>query len=208
MATATLPTKSTSELDELIAQARAAHAAIQVEPEALSHAFAAGEALSAAKALCAHGEWTAALAATEIPPSTARLYMQLYRSQDRITAAGCRSIRQARVLLSDVKAKKPPRKRRIVTDDTTTSVRGVGDRYEEGYGDGYRAGQADGFVRGAATKANGKAAKADDGWQPAERDLKWLIGLAHPDHHLDDKTILRATRITAWLNGVLERTRS
>jgi hypothetical protein len=206
MATATLPTKSTSELDELIAAARAAHAAIQVEPEALSHAFAAGEALSGAKALCSHGEWTETLGATGIPASTARLYMQLYRSKDRITAAGCRSIRQARVLLADVKPNKPPRKRRIVTDDTTTSARGVGDRYAEGYGDGYRAGQADGYVRGVATKANGKA--ADNGWQPAERDLKWLIGLAHPDHHLDDKTILRATRITAWLNGVLERARS
>jgi hypothetical protein len=137
--------------------------------------------------------------------------MQLYRSQDRITAAGCRSIRQARVLLSDVKPKRAARKRRIIItdEDTDTFVPNVDDRYEEGYGDGYRAGQADGYVRGVATKANGKAAKAaDDRWQPAERDLKWLIGLAHPDHHLDGKTILRATRITAWLNGVLKRTRS
>jgi hypothetical protein len=65
-------------LAELIARARAAHAAVSGEPRAaLLRAFEAGDALLAIKAQVAHGEWGACLRETGIPLSTARLYMQM-----------------------------------------------------------------------------------------------------------------------------------
>jgi hypothetical protein len=98
------------QLADLIARARAAHESIQLEPAgALMRALDAGDALNAAKALVKHGEWSAKLAETGIPASTAQLYMQLARNRALIIAAGCTSIREARALISD---RKPPRRKR------------------------------------------------------------------------------------------------
>jgi len=197
----TLHTRITT-VEELLARARAAHESIRAEPAAaLTRAFEAGDALIAAKAQVAHGEWAAALASTGIPASTARLYMQLARERDRIVAAGCTSIREARQLLAGTKPRKPRTARGTRSE--------APDRYEEGYAAGYRAGRADGVAAGyLAGQADAAAGKTQDarknGSLPLDRkDLRWLVGLAHPDKH-GDKVNLRATRVTQWLNELLE----
>jgi hypothetical protein len=123
-------------------------------------ALEAGDALAAAKARVSHGEWAQRLPSTGIPPSTARLYMQLARERDRIPAAGCTSIREARRLLAGTK----PR--------------------------------ADGIAT-ARAGWNGEALPL------YRKDLRRLVGLAHPDRHGEEKTALRATRVTQWLTELL-----
>ena len=189
--------ENTIGLDELIAKARAAHETINAEPTvALERAFEAGDALIAAKAQVLHGEWTKVLATTGIPPSTARLYMQLARERERIVVAGCTSIREARRLLTGTKPRAGSRSSR---QSVYGEPKATADRYEEGYADGYRAGRVDGRAAAARERlgANGPAALPLD-----RKDLLWIIKLAHPDVH-DDKQNLRATRITQWLNELL-----
>jgi hypothetical protein len=190
-------TAKTPTLAELLARARAAHESIGAEPAAaLARALDAGDALIAAKARVPRGEWSEQLATTGIPLSTARLYMQLARERARIQAAGCTSIREARRLLAGTKPRKPapgPRSSR----EGGWSTRKVPDRYEEGYGDGYRAGRADGYAAGQA-----QPKQPANGALPLDRkDLLWTIKLAHPDMHDGE---LRATRVTQWLNELLE----
>jgi hypothetical protein len=186
-----------STLADLLDHARRAHESVRTEPSAaLLSAMEAGDALLAAKAQVKRGEWAPRLASTGIPPSTARLYMQLAANRERIIASGAESIREARRLLADAKPKRP-RAARAQRDAPPVS-----DRYDEGYKDGYRAGRADatldGWLAGAArTRAPGPL---------AERDLKWLIRLAHPDVH-NDKAALKATRTTAWLTAQLDQAR-
>jgi hypothetical protein len=194
-------------LAELIARARKAHAAVSGEPRAaLLRAFEAGDALLAIKAQVAHGEWGACLRETGIPLSTARLYMQLARERERILAAGCRSIREARRLLAGT-APRPPR------DGAGGGRRGrtekdAEDRYKKGYAkgyeDGYRRGRSDGIAAGQAA-AQGRRGAEGDGKMPLDRkDLRWLVKLTHPDRHDGD---LRATRVTQWLNDLLRTAR-
>ncbi|MGA2928801.1 MAG: hypothetical protein ABSG43_22995 [Solirubrobacteraceae bacterium] len=196
---------------DLFERARRAHESIRVEPAgALMRAFDAGDALNAAKALVEHGEWTADLEKIGIPASTARLYMQLARSREIVMAAGCTSIRGARQLLSDSKPRRPSSGGG--SRGGAVGKRGEGggggkaesDRYQEGYGDGYRAGRADGYTQGAA-KAGRQSTNGR--WQPTSRDLRWLIKVAHPDHHQDPAEILKATRATAWLKEQLAEAR-
>jgi hypothetical protein len=197
MATPTKKTRSRTTVDELLARAQQAHAAVQAEPAAsLDRALDAGDALNAAKAQLARGEWGPRLAATGIPSSSARLYMQLARARDQIVAAGCTSIRQARQLLADVKPRQPRRSR-------ASGARGVQDRYAEGYADGYRKGRADGYAAAKVSKRASNGARS----LPAEADLKWLIKLAHPDKHRD-RDELKATRTTQWLTGQLAQSRT
>jgi len=88
-------------------------------------------------------------------------------------------------------------------DSGARSGRPVADRYEEGYADGYRAGRADGM-----TAARRRPQPNGHGALPLDRkDLRWLVGLAHPDKHATDKSVLRATRITQWLNELLDASR-
>lgn len=175
-----------NQLDLFLSRARKAHQSITNDAEGLRHALDAGDNLIAAKALCAHGEWTERLAATGIPASTAQLYMQLARQRERIEAAGCTSIRQARRLLAD----RPPRPRKPRPGG---SGREGADRYAEGYADGYRAGRAD----NATVRERPRDANA-----PSDKDLLWLLKLAHPDKHPGDKEVLVATRVSQWLNGL------
>jgi hypothetical protein len=189
------PSRKTSALDELIARARRAHESIQAEPAAaLERAFEAGDALTAAKAQVERGRWADVLRPTGIPASTARLYMQLARERPRVLAAGCTSIREARRLLAGTKPSRPRQPK------GEWSTRTVPDRYQEGYADGYRAGRADGFAAGQAQPSR---SRRDGRPLPLDRkDLRWLVGLAHPDRHDGE---LRATRATQWLNELLEQ---
>jgi hypothetical protein len=156
------------------------------------------ELLIAAKAQVLRGEWAVRLASTEIPASTARLYMQLARERERIMLAGCTSIRKARRLLAGTKPRASSRSRwRSVYGEP----RPAADRYEEGYADGYRAGRVDGRSAAMAesrSEADGSAPSPLD-----RKDLRWLVALAHPDKHMDEKVSLRATRVTQWLNELL-----
>jgi hypothetical protein len=155
---------------------------------ALEHALRAGDALNEARSLARHGEWTERLRASGIPLSTARLYMQLARERERVEAAGCSSIREARRLVAGTKPRKPPSRAK-----NGRRRRPAADRYEEGYADGYRAGRADGAAQARSSRSNGSL--------PLDRkDLRWLIKQAHPDRHDGD---LRATRVTQWLNELL-----
>lgn len=185
------PLRADPSPEALLRQARLAHESIHKidSAAALARAFDAGDALRAAKAQLQHGQWSEALASTGIPPSTAQLYMQLSRERARILAAGCTSISEARRLLAGTK----PRARRTTT--TGRRARPVEDQhaYEKGYADGYQAGRADGFRTG---QAQPRARRTGDHLPVASKDLKWLIGLAHPDRHDND---LRATRVTQWL---------
>jgi hypothetical protein len=181
-------------LDTATRAHRAIHGADALGSLALRSAFDAGDALIAAKARVDRGQWADTLAQTGIPPSTARLYMQLARNRERILAAGCTSIREARRLLTD---RKPPRKRAATRASTAAPA---DDRYEEGYMDGYRAGRADGAREAGAGRRNGRPP------QLAERDIKWLIKRAHPDHNAE-RDSLKANRATAWLNDLLDRAR-
>jgi hypothetical protein len=198
-----MPTLSTGRIDlaALIARARAAHAAVSGEPRtALLRAFEAGEALLAIKAQVRHGAWAACLRETGIPPSTARLYMQLARERARIEAAGCRSIREARRLLSGTRPRpgRPPRSgRRGRTGGSEDAEARYQAGYTAGYADGYARGRADGFVHGQGTRPK---TAPPDGLPLDRKDLKWLLKLAHPDHHDGN---LRATRITQWLTALL-----
>lgn len=177
-------------LDELLAHARQAHESIRSEPAAaLARAFEAGDALTAAKARVERGTWSTVLASTGIPASTARLYIQLARERERILAAGCQSIREARRLLAGTM----PRGSRRTTGSRARAD-GSSDRYEEGYADGYRAGRADG-ASASRPSSNGGALPLD------RKDVRWLVSLAHPDKHQGD---LRATRVTQWLNELAE----
>src|SRR5262245_56517871 len=182
-------------VEALLARAREAHESILREPaSALRRAFEAGDALLGAKARVAHGAWTAALRRTTIPPSTAQLYMQLARARARILAAGCTSIREARRLLSGTKPR-PGRPRR-----GRSPGRAAADRYDAGYADGYRAGRADGI---ATAQAHAWSRRQRAAPLPLDKkDVRWLIKLAHPDQH---DGLLRATRVTQWLNEMLAR---
>jgi hypothetical protein len=204
----TAPTK-TPTLTQLIAHARKAHAAINgadaLGQVALAKAFDAGDALIAAKARVPHGEWAATVEKTGIPASTARLYMQLARNRDRIVAAGCKSIREARTLLTD---RKPPRKRRAgrPRSSSTAPPEPVEDRYEEGYAAGYARGRMD--EREYHTARRPVATQNGNGsWSPAPADLKWILKRVHPDV-VEDKDSLKATRVAQWLNELLEHARS
>lgn len=194
-------------LDALITRARLAHEAIRRQDDAgaLERAMDAGDALQAIKDSVPHGNWSAALAATGIPSSTARLYMQLARARVRLSAAGCSSIRDARTLLAGTKPRRP-RAAHAQRGRPSPAEHYDPDRYQEGYADGYRAGRADGFLAG---KAAGEAQpRANRGPVPTALDLKdmrWLITLAHPDKHSDD---LRATRVTQWLNELVAHARA
>ena len=189
---------TTDTIAALLRQAREAHEAISHgDDRALARALDAGDALIAAKAKVAHGEWQPALKSTGIPQSTARLYMQLARERARIEAAGCTSIRQARILLAGTKPKAA--RRRPAGDREGWTKTRVSDRYEEGYADGYRAGRADGIATATRPARNGDAPLPLD-----RKDLRWLIKQAHPDHHDDD---LKATRVTQWLTELLESAR-
>jgi hypothetical protein len=194
-----------SSLEALLQQARLAHEAIsRVDPSAaLASALDAGDALLAIKAQLHRGEWTAALASIGIPASSARLYMQLARNRDRIVAAGCASIREARRLLAGTR----PRARTHSTSGTRG--RPATDRYDEGYADGYRAGRADGYQTGyqagqATTRRRDTPPTAAAALPFDIKDLRWLITKAHPDKNPDD---LRATRVTQVLNELLEKAR-
>src|SRR5262249_61667971 len=98
MTTSRIAPDAPPDLDALMERARRAHAAISPAdaPTALVHAFEAGEALLAAKALVPHGKWGAVLASTGIAPSTAQLYMQLAKHRVLIEAAGYRASAQYR----------------------------------------------------------------------------------------------------------------
>jgi hypothetical protein len=177
-------------LNELITRAKLAHESIHRDDSvALDRAMEAGDALIGIKARVLHGEWQTVLKSIGIPSSTARLYMQLARGRARIVAAGCKSIREARTLLSGTKPSRPK---------TTGARRGrqVSDRYEEGYADGYRAGRSAAQPRAAR---NGHAPASLD-----LKDLRWLITLAHPDKNQNE---LRATRVTQWLNELTAQVR-
>jgi hypothetical protein len=207
----TTPT-ATPSLDTLVTRARQAHESIQREPAAaLTRAFEAGDALIAIKARLAHGVWAATLRRTTIPPSTARLYMQLARERARILAAGCTSIRQARRLLAGTKPRAARRGRAGGARAGRHARTGEAppDRYQEGYADGYQAGRADGYAAGLATaKVRDQASRGRATPPPPEaRDLRWLLTLVHPDKHQDDQTILRATRVTVWVNALLAQAR-
>ena len=134
----TTTTITATELRALLDQARAAHDSVTADPStALVAAMAAGDALIAAKAQVKHGESAGALADAGIPPSSARLYMQLARNRERITASGAVSIREARRLVAD---RRPPRPR--ATGSRRGGHESVSDRYDEGFADGYRKGRA------------------------------------------------------------------
>ena len=109
------------------------------------------------------------------------------RERVRILAAGCTSIREARRLLAGTKP--PPRSR---GERKTANGKDGKDRYEEGYSDGYRAGRADG------AGANGSVSLS-------RKDLRWLVTLAHPDRN---DGALQATRVTQWLNGLMDDMKS
>jgi hypothetical protein len=193
-------------LAELIAKARAAHAAVSGEPRvALLRAFEAGDVLLEIKAQVAHGEWDARLRETGIPFSTARLYMQLAREKERILAACCRSIREARRLLAGT-APRPPRDGAGGGRRGARTEKEAEDRYKKGYAkgyeDGYRRGRADGIAAGQATAWARRGAEGDGKMPLDKKDLKWLIKLAHPDRNDGD---LRATRVTQWLNELFEK---
>ncbi len=203
----TTTANQTERLAQLIAQVVEDHEAIHRDPAAaLMRALDAGDALSEIKALLERGQWETTLDAMRLPPSTARLYMQLARNRETILAAGCTSIREARQMLSDSKPRRPPRERSHRGDSGGGSggeakrAAPPSDRYDEGYADGYRAGRADGHQAANAHTSNGK-------WTPSDRDLKWLIRVAHPDHHQDPQEILKATRATAWLVELLAAAR-
>jgi hypothetical protein len=137
--------------------------------------------------------------------------MQLARERERILAAGCRSIREARRLLAGT-APRPPRDgagggRRGRTEQEKEDRYKKG--YAKGYEDGYRRGRADGIAAGQAAARARRGAEGDGKTPLDKKDLKWLIKLAHPDRNDGD---LRATRVTQWLNELLakakeERTR-
>lgn len=162
-------------------------------------ALEAGEALLAAKKLVRHGEWATTLAKIGIPQSTAALYMALARNRERIEAAGCTSVRQARDLISD---RQPPAPRQSIRAWTISQD----EAYERGYHQGYKVGYAAGYRAG---KADGVAAAPSgvqsDAAPPRTRDLLWLISLAHPDKHQDAAVVQKATRVTQWLNALRYR---
>jgi hypothetical protein len=186
-------------LDDLLAKARRAHESIHGVDDAamLERAMEAGDALIALKAMTRkpRGLWSTTLAATGIPGSTARLYMQLARNRDRILAAGCTSIRQARRLLIGTQP------RRSSTTTKGRSRPGT-DRYQEGYADGFRRGRAEGYTAGHAAGPRARADRNGQGFAMDPKDLRWLITLAHPDRHQGN---LRATRVTQALNAFATR---
>jgi hypothetical protein len=204
-----MPVISASRIDlaGLIARARAAHAAVTGEPRAaLLRAFEAGDALLAIKAQVPHGAWATALRKTGIPPSTARLYMQLARERARIEAAGCTSIREARRLLSGTR----PRPTRAPRSGRRGRAEGpdVEARVQAAYAAGFAAGDAHGFARGDAhgyarglgDAFLGRAKPAPDGGPLDRNDLRWIIKFVHPDQHKGDR---RATKVTQWLMTLL-----
>ena len=186
-------------LEELLDRARDAHHSIRGDDATSLHrALDAGDALLEAKQRVARGQWGKRLAETGIPSSTARLYMRLAQHRDRIEAAECTSIREARELLTDRTSAPKPRRRHTVSEHE----RG-GDRYDEGYEAGYTAGAKDGYSRGLADGQATAHARSNGRVDLDRRDVKWLVKLAHPDMHDGD---LRATRVTQWLTSLMETT--
>jgi hypothetical protein len=178
---------------KLLEEAHRAHLVIHGQVEALlERAFEAGENLVAAKELVPFGQWTARLEAAQIPPRSASKYMALARERERIVASGATGINEALRLIAD---RIPPRPRATTNGaGPARRAKPPTDRYAEGYDAGYRAGRADGFEVA-------KHGRAKDNGQPSQRDLMWLIKLAHPDLHQDDPHgVLAATRVTTWLN--------
>jgi hypothetical protein len=178
-------------VDELLLEAHQAHLAIRGSAEAvLEQAIQAGERLLAAKEMVPRGEWTSRLENTGISRRNAQQYMMVARERDRVLASGAGSIRQALQLIAD---RVPPRREpRAPGTKRARPPKEPSDRYAEGYDAGYRAARADGAV------AMEKKGRVDSG--PSQRDLLWLINLAHPDRHQDPHDVLVATRLTVWLN--------
>ena len=183
-------------LDELLAQAAEAYREIRGDDiTSLLRALDAGDALTAARERVAKGQWGSRLQEAGIPASTARLYMRLAQHRQRILAAGCKSIREARELLTERSS--PPRRRHTVREHE----RGGGEEeYARGYADGQRDGYRRGLADGQATRQARDAGRVD----LDRRDLRWLVSLAHPDRHEGD---LRSTRTTQWLNSLMETKR-
>jgi hypothetical protein len=198
------------DIAELIARARVAHEAAHPSSlNALHHAFEAGEVLTILKDLCRRGEWGRALKQTGIPPSTARLYMQLYRERDRILAAGCTSIRQARDFLSGAAAKRAEKRRQQAeareTEEATAYDRG----YEAGFRDGKAVAEAEFEATAEAAYQQGLAdgqKASSNGHRPSKADLRWMLKQLHPDKFEANGSKAakdHAKRVTQWLNDLM-----
>ena len=193
------------DIGALIGQARDAHRSIRGESRAaLERAFEAGRLLIEIKTGVPTRGMGRPSEGNGHPPFHRRLYMQLYRERDRINAAGCMSIRQARDFLSGAAARRSE-KRRQQAESTTD------DRYNAGYADGYRDGLAKGRAEGLdlgydqGLKDGSKA--STNGTIPLSKtELRWALKQLHPDRFEANGSKAakgHAKRVTQWLNDLM-----